>query len=74
LKIKENSNLTEYNELFIYYSDQPFSENWVSHPMNPVVSDVRKARSTGKVFEKEEEIFRPSQDCSSGYGYRVIIN
>ena len=72
--IKENSNLTEYNELFIYYSDQPFSENWVSHPMNPVVSDVRKARSTGKVFEKEEEIFRPSQDCSSGYGYRVIIN
>jgi len=72
--IKQNSNLIEYNELFIYYSDQPFSENWVSHPMNPVVSDVRKARSAGKIFEKEGKIFRPSQDCSSGYGYRVIIN
>lgn len=72
--IKQNSNLAEYNELFIYYSDQLFSKNWMSHPMNPVVSDVRKARSAGKIFEKEGKIFRPSQDCSSGYGYRVIIN
>lgn len=72
--VKKNSNFREYDDLFLYYSDNPFSKKWVSHPMNPIVSDIRKARSAGNIFEKEGKIFRPSQDCSFGYGYRVIIN
>ena len=50
------------------YSDDPLSENWNPHPLNPVVSDVREARSAGRIFEYEGNIYRPSQNCGGRYG------
>ncbi len=32
------------DELHLFYTDDPLSENWTPHPMNPIVSDVRSAR------------------------------
>ena len=61
-------------ELFLFYSDDPLSENWKSHPLNPVVSDERTARCAGNLFIRDGEIFRPSQDCSMRYGRGLNIN
>jgi hypothetical protein len=61
-------------ELYLFYTDDFLSENWTSHPQNPIVSDVRSARPAGKIFIKEEKIYRPSQDCSGRYGNSFDIN
>ena len=42
---------TSFNELYLFYADNLLSQKWNSHPMNPVISDVRRARSAGKIFE-----------------------
>ncbi len=61
-------------ELFLFYSDSPVSDDWVSHPMNPVVADSRKARPAGKLFMDGGRIYRPSQDCSIRYGNSLNLN
>jgi hypothetical protein len=48
------------SELFIYYSDNPLSDNWISHPKNPVISNSLKARNGGILFHKDF-IYRVSQ-------------
>jgi hypothetical protein len=40
---------------------------WRSHPLNPVVSDVRRARPAGAIWEENGRLIRPGQDCSAGY-------
>lgn len=62
------------DELFLFYSDNLFSNNWVSHPMNPIVSDVKSSRPAGKLFYQNDTLYRPSQDCSFSYGYATVIN
>ena len=61
-------------ELYLFYTDNFLSEKWVSHPMNPVVSDVRSARPAGKIFIRDREIYRPSQNCAGRYGNSFDIN
>jgi hypothetical protein len=55
-------------ELFLFYSGSPLSDKWVSHPLNPVVSDETGARCAGNLFIRDGIIYRPSQDCSVRYG------
>jgi len=61
-------------ELFLFFADDIFSDDWVSHPDNPIVSDSRIARPAGKLFVHEGNIYRPSQDCSGRYGRGFNIN
>lgn len=61
-------------ELYLFYADSLFAEKWTSHPMNPVVSDVRSARPAGRLFWHNNRLYRPSQDCSVRYGYSLIIS
>lgn len=61
-------------ELYLFYADSLFAEKWESHPMNPVVSDVRNARPAGRLFLHNNRLYRPAQDCSVRYGYSLIIN
>ena len=63
-----------WDELHLYYSDDPLSENWTPHPMNPVISDVRSARPARRLFRREGLLLRPSQDSSSRYGYALNLN
>ena len=67
-----NSSIND--ELYLFYSDDLFSGQWVSHPKNPIVSDVKSARPAGRIFEENGKIFRPSQDCSLRYGYALNMN
>jgi hypothetical protein len=59
-------------ELFLFFSDS-LSGHWTSHPLNPIVSDVRRARPAGRILVHEGEIIRPAQDCSGSYGRAVTF-
>ena len=60
--------------LSIFYSDNLFADKWNPLPTNPVISDIRKSRSAGKIFQINNEYYRPSQDGSKGYGRGVVFN
>ena len=62
------------DELFLFYSDDLFSKNWIAHKKNPIVSDVKAARPAGRFFTYQNNLYRPSQDSSKRYGYGVKIN
>jgi hypothetical protein len=61
------------NELYLFYSDSPLSDNWIPHPKNPIISGVRGSRSAGKIFQENGKILRPAQDGSKRYGYGIIF-
>ena len=48
-------------------------DNWISHPKNPIVTDIRCSRPAGNIFVKENRIYRPSQNCAERYGYSMSI-
>ena len=72
--IAENEAAGPNVELFLYYSDDLLGGEWNAHPLNPIVSDVKSARPAGKLFIKDGKLFRPSQDCSTTYGYSFDLN
>jgi len=63
-----------WDELHLFYSDDPLSDRWTPHPLNPVVSDVRSARPAGRLFRRDGLLLRPSQDSSIRYGYALNLN
>ncbi len=60
-----------WDELYAFYSDNPVEGRWKPHALNPIVSDVRRARPAGRVFRYRDRLYRPAQDCSRRYGYAV---
>jgi hypothetical protein len=61
-------------ELFLFSSDTLFTEEWHPHPLNPIVSDVKRTRPAGRIVETNGRLYRPSQDCSRTYGYGFDLN
>ncbi len=61
-------------ELFLFFADDIFSGKWESHPLNPIVTDIRRARPAGKLFIQDGKICRPSQNCAGRYGIGFNIN
>jgi len=59
------------DELHLYYTDDPLSENWTPHPMNPIVSDVRSALPAGRIFRRDGGLVRPARDSSLRHGRAV---
>lgn len=59
------------DELFLFHSDHPFGDAWTPHPMNPIVSDARKARPAGRILSHRGRFYRVSRDCSRGNGCAV---
>jgi hypothetical protein len=72
--IRENDGGSSLDELFLFSASDIFSEHWMPHPNNPIISDVKLARPAGRVFFHNGQIFRPSQDNSRRYGYGININ
>lgn len=46
---------------------------WTPHVRNPVKTDVRGARPAGRPFVHDGALYRPTQDCSGWYGWRIAI-
>lgn len=63
----------DHVNLHLFFSET-LSGSWSAHPLNPVKTDVRSARSAGPVIAHEGALFRPAQDCSRSYGHAVTIN
>lgn len=61
------------DELHVFMGDRLLGD-WVPHPSNPVISDVRRARPAGRLFVYGDALIRPSQDCSVRYGYGIGFN
>lgn len=74
VNIVEDELISPNDELHIFYSDNLLNGEWKEHPQNPVISDVEKARSAGKLFYHNEQLYRPSQNCTKYYGYGLNIN
>ena len=72
--MKENLGSSNSDELFLFHSDNPLSNDWESHSNNPIISDVRQARPAGKIFSFKDDIYRPSQNSSKFYGYGISVN
>jgi hypothetical protein len=61
------------SELYLFFAESPLGP-WMPHPLNPVVSDVRRARPAGRPFLRDGCLVRPGQDCSVRYGGAVVLN
>ena len=72
--LREREGASLHDELFLFSADEPLSDRWQPHPLNPVVSDVRRARPAGRIFRRDGHLYRPSQDCSRRYGGALNIN
>src|SRR3972149_1923025 len=72
--ISRYNQIKTWDDLFLFYTDDLIEGSWKSHPYNPIVSDIRKARSAGKIFLRDGNIIRPSQDSSGGYGTGIVLN
>lgn len=65
-----------YDEtLLAYYTDNPLTGEWRPHPRNPLVRDLSRGRSAGRVQrDGQGRLLRPSQDCTRRYGNGLNIN
>lgn len=70
--VASHEGATTRDELFLYSSQTPVDE-WRPHPLNPVVTDVRRARPAGRIFRENGRLMRPAQDCSHRYGYGIRL-
>jgi hypothetical protein len=64
----------DWNELYLFYTDDPLSGEWKPHRLNPVKSDARSSRPAGNLFRHAGAIYRPAQNSTPHYGYGITIN
>jgi hypothetical protein len=72
--VKKGEDSSTWDSLNLYYSDDPLSDQWTEHPLNPIVKDIQTARPAGRIFLENGYLIRPSQDCSVRYGYATNFN
>lgn len=69
-----NDGGNSYDSLHLFYANSPFADTWTPHPLNPIVKDIKSARPAGRIFKQNNQLLRPSQDCSNRYGYAINFN
>jgi len=62
------------DELHLFYSKDLQTQDWIPHPMNPLISDCKTSRPAGPLFFQGGKLYRPSQNCSRRYGYGFHLN
>ena len=70
----ESDGTSKSEKLLLFYTDDPVNKVWNAHPLNPVISDVSKARPAGKIFKMDGRIIRPGQNCNKVYGRGFSLN
>jgi len=60
-------------KLQIYFADSLWGP-WHPHTRNPVKTDIRSSRPGGTPFVYRGELYRPAQDSSKHYGWRLMVN
>lgn len=59
--------------LYIYHADD-VTGPWKPHANNPVKQDASNSRPAGAFIQHKGFLLRPAQDCSRGYGGKVLLN
>lgn len=72
--ITRGNGISSIDELFLFSSDKLVSNQWTSHPKNPIISDIKQSRPAGNFFTIKDKLYRPSQNGSKHYGYAMKIN
>ena len=62
-----------WGELSLFWADD-IAGPWHPHPGNPIVTDARRARPAGPLFETAAGLIRPAQDCTGAYGRRIVLH
>ncbi len=62
------------HELHLFFADHFASTDWTPHPLNPIVSDVRRARPAGNILRRDGKLIRPAQNSARGYGRSITFN
>lgn len=57
-----------YSDSLHLWSAPDIRGPWTPHPHNPVLIDIASARSGGRIVARGGALFRPVQDCTTGYG------
>lgn len=55
------------------YISESLRGNYKEHPCSPICHDLEFGRNAGCLIEKDDKLFRPSQDCSDVYGGQVNL-
>ena len=64
---------TSHQKLKLFYSCSLFGP-YVEHKKSPIALDPRSSRMAGPIYNRNGEIYRFAQNCSSSYGDGVTIN
>lgn len=72
--MRETAGVNPYTDLYLFSAPDPVSGEWSPHPRNPLVSDERRARPAGPIFEHRGRLYRPAQRFVDGQGRAVSIN
>jgi len=64
---------SSFDDLSLFYGDSPLGP-WTPHVGNPVVSDARRARPAGRLFESGGSAIRPGQNGTPSYGAGIVFN
>lgn len=62
----------QHDHLLLYHADDLHGP-WRPHPANPVAVGVNGSRMAGGFFVADGQLYRPGQDCASGYGSAVQL-
>ena len=63
------------SELHIFYTDNLDSNNWISHPKNPVIFNSNQSRNAGKINSNDGELYRVFQEQGfSIYGKKFGVS
>ncbi|MGB7874139.1 MAG: hypothetical protein WBL25_07130 [Anaerolineales bacterium] len=72
--IKQSDDSSSLDQLSLFWAEDPLSQKWNPHPLNPVVNDARTARPAGHIFSRSGNLIRPSQDNAVRYGKALNFN
>lgn len=73
VNVKPHPVASSFDELSLYYSEDLLAGDWIPHPLNPIISDVRSSRPAGNLFLENGAWFRPAQDSAKHYGHQIRI-
>ena len=71
-KSENNTDLNSKN-LSIFISNDFINEEFKGYHQNPVIIDSEFARMGGQFIQKDNKLFRISQDCKTRYGYKINV-
>jgi len=68
-----HQSVDERDLLMLFYTDDLLTGDWQPHPLNPVITGIDRARMAGPIYQKDGELFRPSQFGATRYGFGINI-